>query len=84
MKLKDVKGRVRIVARLRSVELGNLGDVKSVGQRISEMRFHFRSGYRIYFARRDDVVIFLLVGGDKSSQERGIQKAKAIADTLEE
>ena len=83
MKLKDVKGRARIVARLRSVELGNLGDVKSVGQGISEMRFHFGPGYRIYFTRRDDVVIFLLVGGDKSSQKRDIERAKAIADTLE-
>ncbi len=83
-KLKDVKGRARIVTRLRSVELGNLGDVKFVGDRISEMRFHFGPGYRIYFTRRGDVVIFLLVGGDKSSQKRDIKIAKAIADTLEE
>ncbi len=83
-KLKDVKGRARIVARLRSVELGNLGDVKSVGNGISEMRFHFSPGYRIYFTRRGDVVILLLVGGDKSSQRQDIKRAKALADTLRE
>ena len=83
-KLKDVRGRARIVARIRSVELGNLGDVKSVGDGISEMRFHFSPGYRVYFTRRNDIVIFLLVGGDKSSQKRDIQMAKALADTLKE
>jgi len=83
-KLKDVKGRARIVARLRSVELGNLGDVKPVGDGVSEIRFHFSPGYRVYFTQRGDVVIFLLVGGDKSSQKRDIQMAKVLADTLQE
>lgn len=84
MKLKDVRGRARIVARLRSVELGNLGDVKSVGDGVSEMRFHFSPGYRIYFTRRGDVVILLLVGGDKSSQKQDIKRAKALADSVME
>jgi len=82
--LKDVKGRARIVARLRSVELGNLGDVKPVGDGVSEIRFHFSPGYRVYFTRRGDVVIFLLVGEDKSPQKRDIQVAKVLADTLQE
>jgi len=83
-KLKDAKGKARIVARIRSAELGNLGDVKFVGEGISEMRIHYGPGYRVYFTRRGRLVIFLLVGGDKSSQNRDIKKAKALADMLEE
>ena len=82
--LKDVKGKARIVARIRSAELGNLGDVKSVGEGISEMRIHFGPGYRLYFTQKGRLLIFLLVGGDKSSQSRDIQKAKALAKTVEE
>jgi putative addiction module killer protein len=83
-KLKDAKGKARIIARLRSAELGNLGDVKSIGEGISEMRIHYGPGYRVYFTRRGRLLIFLLVGGDKSSQKRDIKRAKALADTLEE
>ena len=84
VRLKDVKGRARIVARIRSAELGNLGDVKPVGDGISEMRVHFGPGYRVYFIQRGRLLIFLLIGGDKSSQHRDIAKAKALAETLEE
>ncbi|MBP7961023.1 MAG: type II toxin-antitoxin system RelE/ParE family toxin [Caldilineaceae bacterium] len=84
VRLKDVKGRARIVARIRSAELGNLGDVKPVGDGISEMRIHFGPGYRVYFIQRGRLLIFLLIGGDKSSQNRDIAKAKALAETLEE
>ena len=83
-RLKDVKGRARIVARIRSAELGNLGDVKPIGDGISEMRVHFGPGYRVYFTRRGRLLIILLIGGDKSSQNRDIAKAKALAETLEE
>lgn len=83
-KLKDAKGKARIVARIRSAELGNLGDVKSVGEGISEMRIHYGPGYRVYFARRGKLVILLLVGGDKASQKRDIKRAKALADIFEE
>jgi len=83
-RLKDVKGRARIVARIRSAELGNLGDVKPVGDGISEMRIHFGPGYRVYFTQRGRLLIFLLIGGEKSSQNRDIAKAKALAETLEE
>ncbi len=84
VRLKDVKGRARIVARIRSAELGNLGDVKPIGDGISEMRVHFGPGYRVYFIQRGRLLIFLLIGGDKSSQNRDIAKAKALAETLEE
>ena len=83
-KLKDAKGKARIVARIRSAELGNLGDVKSVGEGISEMRIHYGPGYRIYFTQRGRLLILLLVGGDKSSQSRDIKRAKALAETIEE
>lgn len=60
--LKDAKGKARIVARIKSAELGNLGDVKPVGEGISEMRIHYGPGYRVYFTQRGKVVILLLVG----------------------
>jgi putative addiction module killer protein len=83
-KLKDAKGKARIVARIRSAELGNLGDVKSVGKGVSEMRIHYGPGYRIYFTRRGRLVILLLVGGDKSSQKRDIKRAITLANTIKE
>lgn len=82
--LKDAKGKARIIARIRSAELGNLGDVKSVGEGISEMRIHYGPGYRVYFTQKGRLVIFLLVGGDKSSQKRDIKRAKTLAKELEE
>lgn len=82
--LKDAKGKARIVARIKSAELGNLGDVKPVGEGISEMRIHYGPGYRVYFTQRGKVVILLLVGGGKSSQKRDIERAKALSDTLKE
>lgn len=82
--LKDHKGKARIVARIRSAELGNLGDTKSVGGGVSEMRVHFGPGYRIYYTRRRQQVIFLLIGGEKSTQAKDIQKAKAMLAELKE
>lgn len=83
-KLKDAKGKARIVARIRSAEHGNLGDVQPVGKGVSEMRIHFGPGYRVYFAQKGKLLILLLLGGDKSSQKRDIKKAIALAETLEE
>jgi putative addiction module killer protein len=83
-KLKDSKGKARILARIKSAELGNLGDAKPVGEGISEMRIHYGPGYRVYFTRRGKLLILLLMGGDKSSQKRDIAKAKALAEALEE
>ena len=77
--LRDVKGRARILARLRSASFGHFGDCKPVGEGISEMRIHSGPGYRIYFMRVGAVVYLLLNGGDKNSQDRDIARAKEIA-----
>ena len=80
--LQDRKGRARILARLESVQLGNLGDVKSVGAGVREMRIHFGPGYRIYFAQKGKIVLLLLCGGDKSTQARDIAKAQRLLKGL--
>lgn len=73
-----IKTQQRIDARLVRVEAGNLGDYKSVGKGVSELRFHFESGYRVYFARDGQEVILLLSAGNKSSQKRDIKTAQAF------
>lgn len=81
--LSNQRAQVRIAARLRLAGAGNLGDWKSVGRNISEMRIDIGPGYRLYFTRRGKVVIVMLAGGDKSSQQRDIKRAQRIADELE-
>ena len=81
-KLGDAQAKARFVARIRRVELGNFGDSKSVGDNVFELRFTFGPGYRIYFTRQGDTVVVLLVGGDKDSQDRDIEKAKQLAEEL--
>ena len=66
-KLRDRQGRLRILARLRRLAYGNPGDYKSVGDGVLELRMMFGPGYRAYFTYKDEVVVLLLVGGDKSS-----------------
>ena len=80
--LQDRKARARILARLDSAQLGNLGDVKSVGAGIREMRIHFGAGYRVYFVQRGKVLLLLLCGGDKSTQSRDIERARRILRDL--
>ena len=80
--LQDRKARARILARLDSVQLGNLGDVKSVGAGIREMRIHFGAGYRVYFVQRGKVLLLLLCGGDKSTQARDIERARRMLSDL--
>ena len=82
--LKDAKGKARILARLRSAELGNLGDVRPAGRGLSEMRIDVGPGYRVYFTGRGRSLVFLLVGGDKSTQKRDIKRAQAMARALKE
>jgi putative addiction module killer protein len=82
--LRDVKGRVRILARIDRLALGNPGDMKSVGDGILEMRVDTGPGYRIYLTRRADMLVILLCGGDKSSQPRDIKAAKQLAAELED
>ncbi len=77
--LRDRKARAKIEARIRRLSLGNPGDVKPVGERVSEMRIDYGPGYRVYFTERGPVVVVLLCGGDKGSQARDIARAKDIA-----
>ncbi|HIE6277280.1 TPA: type II toxin-antitoxin system RelE/ParE family toxin [Pseudomonas aeruginosa] len=77
--LRDHQARARIEARIRRLSLGNPGDVKPVGEGLSEMRIDHGPGYRVYFMQRGPLVVLLLCGGDKSSQERDIALAKTIA-----
>lgn len=77
-KLKDIKAKAKILLRLQRFEGGNLGDTSSVGEGIEELRIHFGPGYRIYFKRHQARLILLLIGGDKSTQEEDIKKAKKL------
>ena len=83
-RFKDPITRLRIRRRLDRLELGNLGDCKLVGDGVSELRLSFVSGYRIYFAKQDDVIIILLCAGDKSTQSRDIKLAKEYWRELKE
>lgn len=82
--LKDGMTRRRLATRLRKVSLGNLGDVQCVGEGVWEMREHFGAGWRLYYIRRGDVLIVMLGGGDKSTQQRDIEKAIALSKRFEE
>ena len=81
--LKDIKAQLRIVARLRLAEAGNLGDWKPVGNEVSEMRIALGPGYRVYFTKRQNILIVMLAGGDKSTQARDIKRAQKILQQLE-
>jgi len=78
-RLADGRARWRIVVRIRRLSLGNLGDVRAVGEGISEMRIAYGPGYRVYFTRTSHRIVMLLIGGDKSTQERDIKRAKRLA-----
>ena len=83
-KLKDGSAKVRILARLDCVSLGNFGDAKSINNDISELRFFFGAGYRIYYVIQETTIVLLLNGGDKNSQKKDIEKAKEILKELYE
>jgi putative addiction module killer protein len=80
---KDIRGRKAVAKRIARLAMGNLGDVKRFDG-IGELRIDFGPGYRVYFVERDDVVVILLCGGDKSSQKKDIAKAKKMAEELED
>ena len=80
--LRDARAKARVIARIDSAKFGNLGDAKSVGGGVHEMRVHVGAGYRIYFARIGKVVLLLLCGGDKSSQVRDIARARRLLSEL--
>ena len=81
--LKDTRAQVRIAARIRLAEAGNLGDWKTVGGEVSEMRVDTGPGYRLYFTRRGSVLIIMLAGGNKSTQSRDIKRAQKMLTQLE-
>lgn len=74
--LRDQKTRTRIRGRLTRLEVGNFGDCQSIGGGVFELRIHFGPGYRIYFGKVANTILLLLCGGDKSSQQRDIERAK--------
>ena len=80
--LGDSRARMRINARIRRLSLGNPGDVKPVGEGVSEMRIDYGPGYRVYFVQRGAALVVLLAGGDKRTQERDIATARALAREL--
>ncbi|WP_027173485.1 type II toxin-antitoxin system RelE/ParE family toxin [Methylobacterium sp. 10] len=80
--LRDARAKARVALRLDRLAHGNAGDMKSVGEGVSELRIDYGPGYRIYFVRRGEALVILLCGGDKGSQDRDIARAKAIARTV--
>jgi putative addiction module killer protein len=80
--LRDIRARARVQARIQRLAAGNPGDVKPVGEGISEMRIDYGPGYRVYFTRRGNEVVILLVGGDKSTQDTDIKNAQELARNL--
>lgn len=81
--LRDRSAKARIEIRLDRLALGNPGDVRPVGEGVSELRISYGPGYRVYFVQRGELVVILLCGGDKSSQSQDIDRAKALAHDLE-
>jgi putative addiction module killer protein len=81
--LKDETVRGVIVARIKRLERGLMGDVAPVGDGVSELRIHFGAGWRVYFTERGTQLIVLLVGGSKRTQNRDIKRARSLAAMLD-
>ncbi len=82
--LQDKRAQVRIAARLRQVEAGNLGDWQPIEGDISELRVDFGPGYRLYFTRRGRIVVVILNAGDKATQKRDVRRALKFSAELGE
>lgn len=80
--LRDRQARARINARIRRLSLGNPGDVKPVGEGVSELRIDYGPGYRVYFVPSGQTLVILLAGGDKHTQDRDIKTALELAQEL--
>lgn len=81
-KLRDREAKARILVRIRRMTLGNPGDIKPVGQGVSELRVDYGPGYRIYVAMQNERLVVLLCGGDKSRQQVDIKTAWKLAKEL--
>ena len=82
--MKDQTVRGVVVARIKRLQLGLMGDVQPVGDGVSELRIHLGSGWRLYFTQRGAEIIVLLVGGSKRTQKKDIKRAKALAVEAQE
>jgi putative addiction module killer protein len=82
--LRDPSTRRRLILRIRKASLGQLGDVKPVSHGVFEMRKFFGPGWRMYFVRRGEILILMLGGGTKATQQRDIERAIALAKSIEE
>ena len=80
--LRDRLAKTRIDIRIRRLSLGNAGDVKPVGEGVSELRVGHGPGYRVYFVQKGNLYVVLLAGGDKSTRDRDIREEKALARDL--
>jgi len=80
--LRDIRARARILARVERLAMGNFGDVRPVGESVSELRIDYGPGYRVYFSQRGQELVILLGGGDKSTQARDIKTALRLARNL--
>ena len=81
--LRDQRAAARIATRLERLSQGHWGDVKPVGEGVSELRITYGPGYRVYFVQRGAVLVILLCGGDKGSQDRDIRNAKSLAKEVD-
>lgn len=81
--LRDRKARAKIRNRLKRVEAGNLGNYRSVGEGVCELKIDYGAGYRVYFGQIGTIIILILCGGDKSTQQQDIQKAKEYWEDYE-
>ena len=80
--LRDVRARARVLVRIERLVAGNSGDVRPVGEGVSELRVDYGPGYRVYFKKRGRAMVVLLAGGDKRSQDRDVKMALRLARNL--
>ena len=80
--LRDVRARARVLVRVERLAAGNPGDVRPVGEGVSELRIDYGPGYRVYFKKQGRTIVVLLAGGDKRTQSRHIEKALRLARNL--
>ena len=80
--LQDLRARARVQVRIERLAAGNVGDAKTVGEGVSELRIDYGPGYRVYFTKRGHAVVILLAGGDKHTQANDIRIAQRLADNL--